>query len=182
MTAAPTSSVPFSFPRRLGGSSTSRIKLDGGKYLTAGSVQNGHAYKTSITIDIVTTQNIDAPEYNGKNLITVIWTQWQHVWKMQNDDVHGHTLRAKQAIERSAITRELTTIYDNRHHMERPVQQLLHTDVMTHLQRPTWVTRNWITMNTPLIRDSLRRVREQSRQGVRTIQSYFRPVHVPADV
>ena len=117
-----------------------------------------------------------------KNLITVIWTQWQHVWKMRNDDVHGNTLRAKQAIERSAITRELTTIYDNRHHMERPVQQLLHTDVITHLQRPTWVTRNWITMNTPLIRDSLRRVREQSRQGVRTIQSYFRPVHVPAAV
>ena len=108
------------------------------------------------------------------NLITSIWKMWLQLWTMRNADVHGHTLRAQEAAERQTLTRALTVIYDNRQHMESPVQQLLHSDVNTHMQRPGWVIRNWLSMITPLIRESLRRVRDNSRRGVRSIQSYFR--------
>ncbi|KAI2495321.1 hypothetical protein MHU86_19220 [Fragilaria crotonensis] len=111
-----------------------------------------------------------------QRLIVTIWTQWEVVWKQRNGDVHGHNMTEKQAAERAAVASQLREIYDTRQHMEPSIQRMLHTDVRTHLQTPNWVTRNWISMHGQLFKDSIRRVKEKSIQGVRSIRSYFHPV------
>jgi hypothetical protein len=110
-----------------------------------------------------------------QRLITLIWSQWRQLWSLRNNDVHGNTAREKTAAEHTTMARQLSAIYDRRQHLEGPVQRLLHEDINIHLQRPLRVTQNWLAMTAPLIRDSLRRTRDQSRQGVRSIRSYFRP-------
>ena len=38
------------------------------------------------------------------------------------------------------------------------------------------VNQNWLTIHTPLVRDSIRKVKEKTIQGMRSIRhSYFRP-------
>ena len=109
--------------------------------------------------------------------ITLIWSQWwRQLWLMRNSDVDGRAIKDQREVESATMRQQLTEIYDHRQHLEHNVQQMLHSDVNTHLQHPTWVTRTWIALTAPLIRDSFRRIREQSRQGVRSIRSYFRPV------
>jgi hypothetical protein len=53
------------------------------------------------------------------------------------------------------------------------VQELLGRDIQEQLQRPTWVTRNWLTVNIPVFRASMQRTKNKAIAGVRSIRSYF---------
>jgi hypothetical protein len=66
-------------------------------------------------------------------------------------------------------------VYDNRNQMEPRVQALLHREEHEHMQRPLWVTRNWLSTNMPIFRESMRRARINPTKGVRSIRTYFAP-------
>jgi hypothetical protein len=57
--------------------------------------------------------------------------------------------------------------------MEPSAQSLLCADIQAHLQQPTWVVKNWLTIYSPVIRASIIRARIQATRGVRSIRSYF---------
>ena len=109
-------------------------------------------------------------------LITHIWQQWIILWKLRNAELHGRDNATKSMAIRREMERELHEVYDHRHHYEPRVQELLCADIQEQLQRPTWVTQNWLTVNAPLFRDSMRRVKNTAIAGMRSIRSYFAPI------
>jgi exonuclease III len=106
-------------------------------------------------------------------IITTIWTNWRTLWKQRNHDVFGHDAATVALAERKEVRRRLTQIYDQKFQMEPSAQSLLCADIQAHLQQPTWVVKNWLTIYSPVIRASIIRARIQATRGVRSIRSYF---------
>ena len=109
-------------------------------------------------------------------IITVIWENWYNLWKMRNADVHGRDSASRVLAEKREVARRLAMIYDQRNHMEPSVQELLYSDIQTHLKQPTWVIQNWLAIQGPGFMTSIRAVTAKAIQNVRSIRSYFTPV------
>ena len=108
-----------------------------------------------------------------KQFIVHIWQQWEKVWKICNEDVHGRDAATCTQAERREVERELRAIYDSQHPFKPRVQELLYREVHEHMHRPLWVTRNWLATNTPLFRESMRRAKTTATKGMRSIRPYF---------
>ena len=111
-----------------------------------------------------------------QKFIQEIWKQWMHLWKSRNELVHGSNITTRNSVLQENANRELRTIYDHREQLEPQTRQLLFNEVQEHLQRPSWVTRNWITINAPVFKASLRNAKKRAVNGVRSIRTYFPPV------
>ena len=64
---------------------------------------------------------------------------------MRNADLHGHDKTTQAIAERQEANRQLAAIYKMREHLE-PVQELLCTDLQTHLEHHPHTIRNWINI------------------------------------
>ena len=108
-------------------------------------------------------------------LISFLWDRWYQLWLIRNGALRGQDDATRQLADQRDIRRQLGAIYDQKHLMEPNVQELLCQDIQTHLQRPAWVTKNWLAIHVPLVQDSMRRVKTKAIQGVRSIRTYFVP-------
>lgn len=108
-------------------------------------------------------------------LIRLIWKEWMNLWKMRNEDLHGRDTETRAITERREVEQALREVYERRNHFEPRVQELLLREEHEHMQRPIWVTRNWLTVNGPIFRESARRAKANAIAGVRSIRSYFAP-------
>jgi hypothetical protein len=79
-------------------------------------------------------------------VISFVWKQWLDLWKLRNEEIHGRDNTTRMASNTRDIENELRSVYDNRNHFEPRVQELLLRDLQDHLQRPEWVTRNWLCL------------------------------------
>ena len=114
-----------------------------------------------------------------KQLILTIWDLCNEVWGMRNVQVHGDTAATRaQAVRRDSMERQITAIYASRNLPEPRVQGLLAPDLEYHLQRPANVTRNWLAITGPVVKDSMRRVKQLALRGVRSIRSYLNHLRV----
>lgn len=95
------------------------------------------------------------------------------LWKIRNEELHGSVQVARNTAKQKEVERELRAAYDNRNHYEPRVQELLCRDIQEQLQRPTWVTQNWLTVNASVFKDSMKRVHNTAIAGVRSIKTYF---------
>jgi hypothetical protein len=111
-----------------------------------------------------------------KLLITQVWTAWSTLWKLRNEELHGRDTISTERAERQEIKRALKEVYELRPQLEPRVQDLLMRNEQDHMQRPLWVTRNWLAVNAPAIQESARRVKSKAIKGVKSIRSYFAPV------
>jgi hypothetical protein len=91
--------------------------------------------------------------------ITHIWQQLIILWKLRNADLHGRDNATKRSAIWREMERELRLVYDHRHHFEPRVQELLCHDIQEQLQPPMWVMQNWLNVNAPLFRESMRRAK-----------------------
>jgi hypothetical protein len=110
-----------------------------------------------------------------QKFIQEIWTQWTQLWKIRNDLVHGSSTKTQEDALRNQTTREVSQIYDHRDQLEPQTRQLLFSEVNGHLQRPSWVTRNWLIINASIFKETLSGVKKRAVAGVRSIRSYFAP-------
>jgi hypothetical protein len=106
-------------------------------------------------------------------IITLLRKHWRELWLLRNQDVHGHDAATKELAEKKEVRRRLEQIYDKRFHMEPSAQALLCHDIQQHLRQPNWVLKNWLTINTPIFKDSIRRAKTRATRGVRSIRTYF---------
>ena len=125
----------------------------------------------------VRNQRRDGSQWQVK-LIGVMWDQWRAVWTMRNRDVHGHDSATRASAERAATDRELREVYDQRQHLEPHVASLLHRDEHEHRSRPRAINKNWLAVNLPIIRRSVRRVKKQSARGMQSLRTYFTSVPI----
>ena len=106
-------------------------------------------------------------------IVGAIWSQWKLLWSSRNHDLHGATAKQQQLAISRAIRRDMQDVYDVKSQLEPSLQELLMTDLETHLQKPNWVNRHWLTIHTPLFKASLRREREAAITGMKSIRQYF---------
>jgi hypothetical protein len=107
-------------------------------------------------------------------IIGVLWDQWGYlVWALRNGDLHGTTETAKSRAIATEVRRDLSNLYDQRNHMEPNVQELLFDTLEEHFEEPTWVTKNWLSMNSTTMRASIKRARKKAITGVRSLRQYF---------
>ena len=60
--------------------------------------------------------------------------------------------------------------------MEPSAHALLCADIQQHLQKPLWMTHNWLQIHAPLFQASMQRVKARAIQEVlRNIRTYFGP-------
>ena len=109
-------------------------------------------------------------------MIILMWEQWRHVWGLRNSEVHGQDAETRARAERASLSQALREVYDQRHNLEPQVASLLHQNEHDHLSRPRSITRNWLAVNLPIVRRSVRRVRKRSARGMQSIRSYFTSV------
>ena len=108
-------------------------------------------------------------------LIVLMWDQWRLLWSLRNSDVHGKDSATRARAERAATARDLREVYDQRQHLEPQVASLLHEQEHEH-RRPLSMTRNWIAVNLPIVRRSVRRVKNHSARGTQSLRTYFASV------
>jgi exonuclease III len=107
------------------------------------------------------------------SLIKFVWERWHTLWRQRNQDVHGFDATTRAEASRREVRRNLNDIYRNRNMYEEHVQQLLLHDVEDHERFHVKVTKNWISLNAPIFRESFRKVQQRALGGMRSIQSYF---------
>lgn len=100
----------------------------------------------------------------------VLWEEWHSLWVMRNADVHGKDETMRALAETREVTRRLSSIYDQRNHMEPSAQTLLFPDIQTHLEQPSWVIQTWLTIKGPTFLQSIRNVKAKAIQNVRSIR------------
>ena len=108
-----------------------------------------------------------------KQFIATIWESWFELWSIRNGEVHGTTAESRARAQRREINREVNELFAERAFMEPQVQALLDTDPESQMRRPQRLTKNWLAMAGPVIRNNARRVRRASIQGVRSLRAYF---------
>jgi hypothetical protein len=110
-------------------------------------------------------------EYHEKSIeiITVLWEQWYNLWKLRNDDVHGKDAAARAIADKREVAQSLAMIYDQRNHMEPSMQALLQANIKTHLEQSTWAIQNWINIQGPGFAESVKRVKKNAIQNMRSI-------------
>jgi hypothetical protein len=86
-------------------------------------------------------------------LTKLIGENWLELWKVRNAEVHGHDHRTQAEALRRDVSRQLDGMYQQQAHYEPQVQRLLLPDVNEHLNQPTWVTRNRLSINAPIFRE-----------------------------
>ena len=106
-------------------------------------------------------------------MIILMWEQWRHVWGLRNLEVHGQDAETRARAERASLSQALREVYDQRHNLEPQVASFLHQNEHDHLSRRRSITRNWLVVNLPIVRRSVRRVRKRSARGMQSIRSYY---------
>jgi exonuclease III len=107
--------------------------------------------------------------------ILKIWEQWDDRWSDRNKTLHGQDATTRNQALRRETQRQLDGIYQQRQMMEPQVQALLLDSPEDHVQQSVTTTRNWISTNRRLFRQSVRRVKASALRGVRSLRTYFQP-------
>ena len=74
------------------------------------------------------------------------------------------------------MDRDLREVYNRRHHLEPQVESLLHINEHEHRSRTVSTNRNWLAVNLPIIRRSVRRVTQRSARGMQSLRTFFTTV------
>jgi exonuclease III len=110
-----------------------------------------------------------------QKVINFLWDESLDLWKMRNEEQHGSDVKGIERAARKENGRKLDEIYAMRQFAEPNVQTLLGVDPTIHLEKPTWVVKNWIAMTYPVVKNSVRKAKEKAIQGMRSIKAYFQP-------
>ena len=109
-------------------------------------------------------------------IIGELWTRWNMVWAIRNNNVYGSDATARQQAITREVRRDLPSLYDKPGQMEPSTQALLLETLEEHMDKPTWVIKNWMAIDVPGIKASIRRARlARAITGVRSLQQCFGP-------
>ena len=107
------------------------------------------------------------------NIITAIWAQFEVIWKLRNEVIHGHDSHSRGLIRRQTAEFQLKSIYDRRAEYLPRDRKVLFESIDQHLQLPTTAILNWVIIHQPMFSDSRIQFRKNSTTGVREITHYF---------
>lgn len=107
-------------------------------------------------------------------IIRTLWTRWFLLWALRNNDLHGADVSRRAQAVKKEVDRSLREIYDMRSQMEPSMQQaLLCKDLMEHFTKTTSYNQNWLAVDGPLVRESIKRAKSRAVQNVTPITEWL---------
>ena len=106
-------------------------------------------------------------------IISSLMDQWFDVWKLRNQDVHGHDAHSRDVAARAEVERRLRALYAMKDKMEPSVQVLFYDTIEEHFVHTLIQNQNWLAIHEPLGIASMRKVRATAIQGVPSIRRFF---------
>ena len=106
-------------------------------------------------------------------MIRWLWDQWWELWTSRNKDLHGADAAARAKAATREAHRTLRELYDLRSRVEGSLGSIFFPTLQDHMDQPTWVNQNWISMHASLIRDNVKQATARAKAGMRSLRSYF---------
>lgn len=113
----------------------------------------------------------------GKQVISIIWTHWEALWKTRNQHQHGESPEDQSRIRGEIAKSELRAIYDNAHLYVPSDRQYLEEDYETHAAKPTYLIENWLQFYRSLFKKSIHEASKQATSCTISINKYFPTTH-----
>jgi hypothetical protein len=88
------------------------------------------------------------------DIIRTIFSQWLDLWKLRNEDRHGHDYTSKRAAERSQAIREMEQLYEFQGRILPEDNWIFHTPIEQQKTKSTYVLRAFLSNYTPLVNGS----------------------------
>ncbi len=113
--------------------------------------------------------------------IDILWSNFRTLWASRNGKVHGIDTSTRLQARKEKVHRELRAIYSLRHNMRHCDREVFQETAEIHLgTQPLWAIQNWLRIQVPMAKYSVREAVRSAVNHVRTITSYF-PVTEPAN-
>jgi hypothetical protein len=107
--------------------------------------------------------------------IDLLWTGTRKLWDTRNGTVHGINTTTRAQARRDKVHRELRALYTLRQDMRYCDRDVFHETADAHLAaQPIWAIQNWLRIQVPMAKHSVKEAARAAVRNVRTITSYFR--------
>ena len=106
--------------------------------------------------------------------IDLLWQGFRSLWDARNGKVHGidSSTRTQARLER--VHRELKALYSLIPDMRHCDRDVFHDTVEAHIEaQPVWAIQNWLRIQVPMAKHSVKEAAKSAIRQVRTIASYF---------
>jgi hypothetical protein len=106
--------------------------------------------------------------------IDILWTSFRKLWDSRNGKVHGVDTSTRAAARKDKTHRELRALYSLRADMRHCDRDVFHPTVEDHIEaQPVWAIQNWLRIQVPMAKHSVKEAARSAVRHVRTIVSYF---------
>ena len=107
--------------------------------------------------------------------IDLLWQGFRTLWDARNGKVHGVDSSTRTQARRERVHRELKALYLLRPGMRHCDRAVFHDTVEEHIDvQPVWAIQNWLRIQVPMAKHSVKEAARSAISQVRTIVSYFR--------
>jgi hypothetical protein len=104
------------------------------------------------------------------NYIEILWTSFRTLWDSRNGKVHGVDTSTRAEARRDKTHRELRALYQLRVDMRHCDRDIFHTTVEDHIEaQPVWALQNWLKIQVPMAKHSVKEAARSAVKNVRTI-------------
>jgi hypothetical protein len=85
------------------------------------------------------------------DIIKTIFTQWVALWKMRNQERHGHDYKSRKEAEHNQAVREMEQLYELKGHTQPDYEWIFHTPIEQQRTKTTYVLRAFISNYTSFV-------------------------------
>jgi hypothetical protein len=107
--------------------------------------------------------------------LSSIWDEWNLVWTIQSEVIHGHDQNSRQRIHHLEAETKIQAVYDKLELLLPANQDHLFDDVETHLAFSTNSLQNWLNIYHGLFTDSISKAKRLALDDICSIRSCFTP-------
>jgi hypothetical protein len=87
-------------------------------------------------------------------LIKTIFTQWLELWKLRNDDRHGHDYKIKQEAKRNQALSKVQQLYELKGQIQSEDEWIFHTPWEQQQTKSKYVLRTFLSNHTSIVQGS----------------------------
>lgn len=114
----------------------------------------------------------------GKQILTLVWNQWEKVWKIRNDIQHGENLEDKVKTRTENAKAELKSIYDNRKYHVASDQKYLCSTYEEHMEKKKlYQTVNWLQYCRGVFKNIMKEAKKKAIANAKSMQTHFATKH-----
>ena len=113
-------------------------------------------------------------------MIHTTWQSFRQLWDLRNGRVYGMDSSTRAQAQKEQAHRELRALYTLRQDMQHCDRDIFYATVDEHIEaQPVWALKNWLRIQTPMVKFSVKEAVQSAVRNVRTIFSYFGPAKPP---